>query len=112
MKKDLIFAPALLVIGVLLCLLKVTGLTAHIIISVVGIAVLIAYTAATVKEWKLPAGEIAMRVLYGLALISGVVVNIVKTLTAVAIAHKICAILFVVALIVVFVHKLIVANKK
>ena len=31
MKKDLIFAPVLLVIGVLLGLLKVTGMTAHIV---------------------------------------------------------------------------------
>ena len=42
MKKDLIFAPILLVIGILLGLFKVTGMTAHIIISVVGVAVLVA----------------------------------------------------------------------
>ena len=42
MKKDLIFAPIMLVIGVVLCLLKVTGITAHIAISVLGIFALAA----------------------------------------------------------------------
>ena len=47
MKKDLIFAPILLVIGVLLGLLKVTGMTAHIILSVIGLLALVAYTVLT-----------------------------------------------------------------
>ena len=47
MKKDLIFAPAMLVVGILLFMLRATGMTAHIIISVLGIAVLAAYTATT-----------------------------------------------------------------
>ena len=37
MKKDFIFAPILLVVAVLLGLLKVTGMPAHIIISIVGV---------------------------------------------------------------------------
>ena len=76
MKKDLIFAPILFVIGALLFLLSVTGLPAHIAISVVGVAVLIAYTITTKKAWKIPALEIAMRVLYGVALLSGIIINI------------------------------------
>ena len=55
MKKDLIFAPILLVIGILFGLLKVTGMTAHIVISVVGAVALVAYTLLTKKEWKIPA---------------------------------------------------------
>ena len=47
MKKDLIFTPAMLIIGVLLFLLRTTGMTAHIAISVIGILVLIAYTVLT-----------------------------------------------------------------
>ena len=35
MKKDLIFAPVMLLIGILLFLLRATGMTAHIAISVV-----------------------------------------------------------------------------
>jgi hypothetical protein len=109
MKKDLIFAPILLVIGVLLYLLKVTGMTAHIILSVVGVVALIAYTVLNKKNWKIPALEIAMRASYGVALISGIVLKI-KYISAIGVAHKIFAVLFVVMLIVIFCHKLI-SNK-
>ena len=43
MKKDLIFAPVMLLIGVMLFLLRTTGMTAHIAISVIGLLVLITY---------------------------------------------------------------------
>ena len=111
MKKDLIFAPISLAIGILLFLLRATGLTAHIVISVIGLFVLVAYTVLTKKEWKIPALEIATRVLYGIALITGIVIMNVAGLTALAVIHKICAALFVVMLVALFVHKLIV-NKK
>lgn len=111
MKKDLIFAPILLVVGILLFLLKATGMPVHIAVSVLGLVVLVVYTILTKKEWKIPALEIGMRVLYGLALVTGIVIKI-SYIFALAIIHKICAILFVVALIVLFVHKLIVNNKK
>ena len=52
MKKDLIFAPVLLVVGVLLGLLKMTGMTVHIILSVVGAVALVAYTVLTKKSGK------------------------------------------------------------
>ena len=62
MKKDLIFAPVMLLIGALLFLLRATGMTAHIVISVIGVLVLIAYAVLTKKNWKIPALEIIMRV--------------------------------------------------
>ena len=105
MKKDLIFTPALLLIGIALFLLKATGLTAHIAISVVGILVLAAYTVATKKEWKIPALEILMRLCYGIALISGIVIMNVHGIAAIAIAHKAGAALFVLLLVVLFVLK-------
>ncbi|MBO7252325.1 MAG: hypothetical protein J6V25_06845 [Oscillospiraceae bacterium] len=104
MKKDMIFAPVLLLIGIALFALKATGMTAHIAISVVGIVVLAAYTAATRKQWKIPALEIAMRACYGIALITGVVV--MKGVAAAAIVHKISAAAFVILLAVLFVKKL------
>ena len=110
MKKDFIFAPILLVIGVLLGLLKVTGMPVHIAISVVGVIVLVVYTVLTRKDWKIPALEMGMRVSYGIALISGIVLKI-QYIAALGIAHKIFAILFVVALIVLFVCKLIKTKK-
>lgn len=107
MKKDFIFAPVMLLIGILLFLLRATGMTAHIAISVAGILVLAPYTAATRKEWKIPALEILMRVCYGIALISGIVIMNVSGIAALAIVHKASAALFVVILAALFVLKLI-----
>ena len=111
MKKDLIFAPILLLTGILLFLLKATGMTAHIIISVIGVALLVAYAVLTKKEWKIPALEIIMRVCYGIALISGIVIKNVHGIAALAIVHKVGAALFVVLLAVLFGHKLVTARK-
>ena len=106
MKKDLIFAPVMLAVGILLFLLRATGMTAHIAISVFGIVALAAYTVATKKEWKIPALEILMRAAYGIALITGIVLMKVHGIAALAIVHKAGAALFVLLLVVLFVHKL------
>ena len=111
MKKDIIFAPALIAVAALLFLFDVTGIAAHIAISVVGAIVLIAYTVLTKKEWKIPALEIIMRVCYGIALITGIVMMNVHGIAAVAIVHKVGAVLFMALLIVLLVHKAA-TNKK
>ena len=111
MKKDLIFAPALFAIGVLLFLLRAIGMTAHIIISVIGVLLLIAYTVLTKKEWKIPALEIIMRAFYGIALISGIVILNVHGIVALAVIHKISAALFLALLVVLLVSKAV-SNKK
>ena len=111
MKKDLIFAPSLFVIGAALCLLKFTGMTAHIAVSVVGVVALIAYTVLTKKEWKIPALEIAMRACYGIALITGIVIMNVRGIAALAVIHKVFAILFLALLVVLLVSKAA-SNKK
>ena len=105
MKKDWIFTPAMLVIGVLLFMLKATGMVAHIAISVIGVAVLIAYTVLTKKEWKIPALEIVMRAFYGIALITGAVIMNVSGVAALAIIHKISAVLFMVLSVILPAHK-------
>lgn len=106
MQKDMIFTPAMLLIGILLFLLKATGMTAHTAIGVVGVLVLVVYAVLTKKEWKFPAFEILMRVCYGIALITGIVIMNVHGIAAMAIVHKACAALFVVMLVVLFVLKL------
>ena len=111
MKKDLIFAPILLVLGIVLFLLRFTGMPAHIVVSVVGIAVLIVYTVLAKKNWKIPALEIIMRVLYGIALITGIIAMNVDGIVAVAVIHKASAALFVVSLAFLLVHKLVVSGK-
>ena len=111
MKKDFIFTPAMLLVGVLLFLLRATGMAAHIAISVIGVFVLISYTVVTKKAWKIPALEILMRVFYGIALITGIVIMNVHGIAALAIVHKASAALFAVLLIVLFVHKLVTSRK-
>ena len=111
MKKDFIFASLLFVVALLLFLLKATGMTAHIAVSVVGVAILVAYTILTKKDWKIPALEISMRTSYGLALISGIILKI-KYIAVLGIIHKIFAVLFVVLLIVLFVQKWMSKNNK
>ena len=111
MKKDLIFAPIMLLIGVLLFLLRATGMTAHIVISVIGVLALIAYTVLTKKEWKIPALEILMRAFYGVALITGIVIMNVHGIVALAVIHKVSAVLFMALIIVLLTHK-VATNKK
>ena len=105
MKKDLIFAPAMLLIGALLFLLRATGMTAHIVISVIGVLVLIAYAVLTKKNWKIPALEIIMRVFYGVALITGIVIMNEHGLAVLSIIHKASAVLFMALMIVLLITK-------
>ena len=105
MKKDLFFSIPLILIAVLLFLLRMTGMTAHIIVSVIGLALLIVYTIVTKKDWKLPPFEIVMRVFYGIALVSGIILMNVHSIVALSIVHKVCAALFVVLLVVLLIHK-------
>jgi hypothetical protein len=111
MKKDLIFTPTLLVIGILLFLLRATGMTVHIVISVIGVLVLIAYTVLAKKEWKIPALEIIMRAFYGIALITGIVILNIHGIVALAVIHKVSAVLFLALLVVLLVSKAV-SNKK
>ena len=111
MKKDLIFAPAMLLVGALLFLLRATGMTVHIAVSVIGVLVFVVYAVLTKKEWKIPALEIIMRAFYGIALITGIVIMNVHGIAALAIIHKASAVLFMVLMIVLLVHK-VATNKK
>lgn len=111
MKRDFIFAPIMFAVGITLFLLKATGMPVHIAVSVIGLLVLAVYTAATKKEWKIPALEIIMRVCYGVALVTGPIIMNIENVVALKIAHKASAALFVILLIGLFIYKLI-ANKK
>ena len=111
MKKDLIFAPVLLAIAVALFLLRMTGMTAHIILSVVGLVTLVVYAIATKKSWKLPALEILMRVCYGIALISGIVLMKIHGIAALSIVHKVGAALIALLFLILIGHKLATKSK-
>ena len=107
MKKNLFFVIPMIAVMVLLFLLRATGMTAHIILSVIGLAILVAYAVATVKNWKSPVLEILQRVCYAVALITGVVLMNVHGVFAVSVAHKVSAVLFVILLVVTEIHKAI-----
>ena len=107
MKKNILFLIPMLLVVVALFLLRATGMTAHIAVSVVGLVLLIAYTVATKKEWKNPALEILQRVCYGIALITGALLMNVHGIAAISIIHKISAVLFVILLICTEMHKAI-----
>ena len=111
MKKDLIFAPILLLVGVALFLLRFTGISVHIAISIVGVIALVAYTVRAKKDWKIPALEIIMRAFYGIALITGIVIMNVRGIVALAVIHKVSAALFLAMLLVLLVFKAV-SNKK
>ena len=112
MKKNLFFSIALLVIALLLCLLSKTGIFIHIVISILGLITLVVFTVLTKKEWKIKSLEIAMRACYGIALISGVLAMKIHDVIAIAIIHKISAVLFIVLIIGLFIHKLLINKNK
>ena len=112
MKKDLIFAAVLLLVGAALWMFRLTGLTAHIVVSVLGVLALAVYTAATKRSWRIPALEVIMRVSYGIALISGIVIwNVPVTIGALGIVHRVFCSLFMALLVFLVVHKAIVSKK-
>ena len=85
---------------------------AHIAVSVVGLALLVVYAVLTKKDWKLPALEVIMRVLYAIALITGIVILNVAGIMALALIHKISAALFMVLLVVLLVTKIVGSKKQ
>ena len=107
MKKNLMFVLPMVIVAVLLFMLRAIGMTAHIILSVIGLVILVAYALTTKKTWKCPALEILHRVCYAIALISGIALKGGCTFASMPIAHKISAVLFVVVLIITEIHKAI-----
>ena len=112
MKKDLVFAPLMLLVGAALWLFRFTGLPVHIAISVAGVLILAVYTGLTQKEWKIPALEIIMRALYGIALITGIVIMNVNGIAALGVVHRVSATLYMVLVAVLLVIKLTAKKEK
>ena len=104
--KNKVFFFLMLAISILLFLLRVTGMAAHIALSVVGIVALVAFAVMTKKEWTKPALEILLRVLFAVAVISGIVMMATSAAAVVAIVHKAAAAVFVLMLLVTYIPKL------
>lgn len=107
MKKNLLFVIPLILVAILLFMLRATGMKVHIAVSVVGLALLIAYTLATKKDWRNPALEILQRVCYAVALITGVILMNVHGIVVISVIHKISAVLFAILLADTEIHKAI-----
>ena len=105
MNKNRFFLIAMVVVSALLALLRMTGLTAHIIVSVVGLAIMIPITLATRKEWKIPVLEVIMRVMYLVAIVTGGALMKIHGVAALGIVHKIGAAVFAILLLVLYLPK-------
>ena len=105
MNKNRIFLAAMLAVALLLFLLRMTGMTAHILVSVLGLAVMIPFTLKTRKEWKIPALEVLMRVMYLVAIVTGGALMKIHGVAALGMVHKIGAALFAVLLLVLYIPK-------
>ena len=106
MNKNRFFLISMIVVSALLFLLRMTGLTVHIAVSVLGLAIMIPITVMTRKEWKIPALEVIMRVMYLVAIVTGGVLMKVHGVAALGIIHKIAAAAFVVLLMVLYIPKM------
>ena len=104
--KNKVFFFLMLAVSILLFLLRVTGMTAHIALSVVGIIALVAFAIMNKKEWTKPALEILLRVLFAVAVITGIVILKGAGAPAVAIVHKASAAVFAGMLLVLYLPKL------
>ena len=112
MKKNFLFFIPMIIIATLLSMLETTGMTAHIVISVIGLLILVAYAVVTKKDWKIPALEIIHRVFYAVALISGIALKAHCTFVAMPIIHRVAATLFTVLFAVTEIHKILKLLKK
>jgi hypothetical protein len=108
MKKDLLFFVSSAIICILLFMLRVTGVGAHVFISIAGVIVMGALTVLTLKECRLSVFDVLMRLAYGVAMITGIVLMVDVNVEAV---HKVSAVVFAVLLVVSFVHKAAGKNK-
>lgn len=105
MNKNRLFVVAMAIVSVLLFLLRTTGLTAHIAVSVIGLAIMIPFTVKTKSEWTKTPLEVLMRVMYLIAIVTGGVMMKVHGVAAVGVVHKVCAALFVVLLLALYIPK-------
>ena len=111
MNKNRFFLISMIAVSALLFMLRMTGIAAHIGVSVLGLAIMIPITLKTRKEWKIPALEIVMRAFYGVALITGIVILNIEGIVALEILHKVCCGLFAALLVALFVIKLVSKKK-
>ena len=105
MNKNRFFLISMIIVSALLCALRTTGLTAHIVVSVVGLVIMIPITIATRKGWKIPALEVIMRAMYLVAVVTGGALMKIHGVPVINIVHKIGAAVFMILLLVLYIPK-------
>lgn len=105
MTKNRIFLISMLLVSILLFLLRLTGLIPHILVSVIGLAIMIPLTIQTKSDWKIPALEIIMRAMYLVAIVSGGMLMKLYGIAALGIVHKVSAAAFLALLLVLYIPK-------
>ena len=105
MNKNLFFMISMIAVSLLLFLLRVTGLTVHIVLSVLGLVIMIPFTLKTKNEWTKAPLEILMRVMYLVAIVTGGALMKVHGIAPLGMVHKIGAALFLVLLLVLYIPK-------
>ena len=105
MNKNCLFMISMIAVSALLFLLRVTGLAAHIVVSVLGLVIMIPSTLKTKKEWTKAPLEILMRLMYLVAIVTGGMLMKVHGIAALGMVHKIGAALFLVLLLVLYIPK-------
>ena len=105
MNKNRFFLVSMIAVSLLLFMLRMTGMAAHIVVSVLGLAIMIPITLKTRKEWKIPALEIIMRVMYLIAVVTGGAMMKLHGIAALGMVHKIGAAAFVVLLLALYIPK-------
>lgn len=105
-KLDIIsfFAIVIAIIG--LVLLKITGMTGHIVISIIALLIMVVCTILGRKDWKVPILEILYRLFYLVALITGIVMIQAHIFGPVSIIHKASAAIFAAIYIINFILKI------
>ena len=111
MKKNVIFPVLIILATVALFMLKITKMPVHIVVSIVGLALLISFSLLTRKSWKLPAVEIITRVFYFVAMVTGIILMNVHGIAVLSVVHKLSAVLFAVLFIFLSIHKTIAKGK-
>lgn len=105
MNKNRFFLISMILISLMLLLEGMTGTTAHIIIALWGLVIMIVFTVKTKNEWTNASMEFLMRLAYLSELLTGIALMRVPEAGKLGMLHKSCAALFIILLLVLYIPK-------
>ena len=105
MNKKRFFLISMILISLMLLLEGMTGTTAHIIIALWGLVIMIVFTVKTKNEWTNASMEFLMRLAYLSELLTGIALMRVPEAGKLDMLHKSCAALFIILLLALYIPK-------